>query len=249
MNSPKIINTDEYTYEGGEYLYYELPIYAGKGIHENAFNYISENYSKESKILILGAGSGAFDCRLVNGGYTRITSIDINFDNYLYKNNNITFIKANLNEDFSQVLEKKYDLIVAIEVIEHLYSSDAFLKSCKKLLSPQGGIIISTPNPRSYGSRWKFFLYGYHNGFVGIPALYHHINPIHIDIFKHLCFYNDLEVKELSSFNHEYKDSKLYKKILMGLFVMPLKLFDFMARTGLKNESGSILFMELSKFD
>jgi cyclopropane fatty-acyl-phospholipid synthase-like methyltransferase len=247
MNCPEENNLsdEEYSYEDGEYLYQGLPVYAGRGIHEYVFNHIHTKYSKESRILVLGAGSGAFDCRLVNGGYREITSIDINFDNYLHVNDAINFIPADLNEDFSLVVDGEYDLIIAIEVIEHLYSTDAFLNSCKKLLASEGGIVISTPNPKSYGSRWKFFLYGYHNGFAGIPALYHHINPIHTGIFMHHCHFNHLQVTEICSFDHEYSGSRWYKTWLKKIMVLPLKAFDYLLATKLKSESGSILYIEL----
>lgn len=49
-------------------------------------------------------------------------------------------------EEFVKTCNKKYDLIVATEVIEHLIDISKFLEQIKKILSPQGTILLTTPN-------------------------------------------------------------------------------------------------------
>lgn len=113
--------------------------------------------SKDSKILILGAGSGAFDCRLFDNGFKDITSVDINEENYKYKNDETVFVTANLNTNFADDISNQFDVFIAIEVIEHLFSTDNFLKNCYQLMHNESILLISTPNSRSYASRLKFF--------------------------------------------------------------------------------------------
>jgi SAM-dependent methyltransferase len=50
-------------------------------------------------------------------------------------------------------LNKKFDVIVAGDIIEHLSNQGLFLENMKKHLRPGGKLIISTPNIRS---RWIF---------------------------------------------------------------------------------------------
>jgi|GEM_PF-2376429 len=59
---------------------------------------------------------------------------------------NLSFKKQNALKLFE--LGKKFDLITAFEVIEHIppEQTDDFLKSLKSALSPNGRLIISTPN-------------------------------------------------------------------------------------------------------
>ena len=45
------------------------------------------------------------------------------------------------------VLDKKFDVIVAGDLIEHLENIDGFFESCKNHLNKDGKILISTPNP------------------------------------------------------------------------------------------------------
>ena len=60
--------------------------------------------------------------------------------------------KENWPED---LLNKKFDLIVASEVIEHIFDPLVFLKKIKSLSAPNGKIIITTPNVLFWKNRLK----------------------------------------------------------------------------------------------
>ena len=61
--------------------------------------------------------------------------------------NNCEFIK----EDFNSIeLDKKYDLIVAKDVIEHIQEDEEFLKKIESLLTEEGRVIITTQNSFSF---------------------------------------------------------------------------------------------------
>jgi len=51
--------------------------------------------------------------------------------------------------------ERRFKLITAIQVIEHVYNPYAFLEEIIKYLAPQGQVFLATPN---IGSFWHFFL-------------------------------------------------------------------------------------------
>jgi len=46
-----------------------------------------------------------------------------------------------------------FDLIIAGEIIEHIYDTDFFLKEIFRLLKPRGYLLLSTPNIASLGRR------------------------------------------------------------------------------------------------
>jgi len=58
-------------------------------------------------------------------------------------------IIANLNDKLYPIDKEKFDTIVAGEVIEHLNSPFNFLRECKRILKPDGRLIITTPNMTS----------------------------------------------------------------------------------------------------
>ncbi len=92
--------------------------------------FLNLSIDKNSEILILGGGQGAFEEKLLNEDYKNITSIDLNEDNYKLKDK-VKFVNWDLNKDFEWD-DKLYDVIVAIEIIEHLESSPHFLRECSK---------------------------------------------------------------------------------------------------------------------
>jgi 2-polyprenyl-3-methyl-5-hydroxy-6-metoxy-1,4-benzoquinol methylase len=52
-----------------------------------------------------------------------------------------------------------FDLVVAGEIIEHIYDTDFFLEEIRRVLKPGGHLMISTPNIASLGRR-IFLLFG-----------------------------------------------------------------------------------------
>lgn len=52
-----------------------------------------------------------------------------------------------------------FDYVFAGEIIEHLYDTDFFLEEIKRVLKPNGILIITTPNFLSFGRR-IYYLFG-----------------------------------------------------------------------------------------
>lgn len=57
-------------------------------------------------------------------------------------------------------LGRRFDTIVAGELIEHLDSPGTFLRNIRRHLQPDGHLVLSTPNPFSSGTLWKICRYG-----------------------------------------------------------------------------------------
>jgi SAM-dependent methyltransferase len=76
----------------------------------------------------------------------------------------------------------KYDLISAIETIEHLENPSQFLRECGALLEPGGLLIITSPNLSSPPARLKFLTHSALRSFDdhGDPT---HITPIFPELF------------------------------------------------------------------
>lgn len=92
------------------------------------------------------------------------------------------------DRNFAAVLgEHSYDLVTAIEVIEHLESPISFFRNVGRLLSPGGVAVISTSNVDSLPTRLKFLQTGRLRmmDYRGEPT---HISPV---------FFNLLETKFL----------------------------------------------------
>jgi 2-polyprenyl-3-methyl-5-hydroxy-6-metoxy-1,4-benzoquinol methylase len=119
---------------------------------ENALRYVSAG----ARALDLGAGSGALAERLQAAGF-RVTAADIT--NYFELTTE--FVKLDLNDPgFERALSSEFDLITAVEVVEHLENPTAFLRSICRLLKPNGVAILTTPNVENVPARLKFLLRG-----------------------------------------------------------------------------------------
>ena len=62
--------------------------------------------------------------------------------------------KADLNKPVN--IKKKFDVIIAGELIEHIENTGIFLENVNRHLKPDGIFFLTTPNPTSF----RFFIYG-----------------------------------------------------------------------------------------
>jgi len=64
-------------------------------------------------------------------------------------------VKADLNKPIP--LKGKFDTIIALEVVGHLYNVDGFLKECYRLLHNSGTLILSSRSVTYWKSRIRLF--------------------------------------------------------------------------------------------
>ena len=102
----------------------------------------SKKYSEKIKILEVGPGVGINIDILQKYGDVDILDIDTYFIN-LIKDNKRLDIK-NIYQDFSEIKEK-YDLVVFLDVLEHVEDYETFLLDIKSLLEKDGIAILSVP--------------------------------------------------------------------------------------------------------
>ena len=118
------------------------------------------NLNKKSRVLDLGTGSGNFELEFADK-VLEIHGVDYNdeaisFLDSKLKEYNIKNVKLTV-KDLKKINELndlgKFDLIIMIDVIEHLpiNESEKLIKSFSKFLKPQGQVFIVTPN---YHSLW-----------------------------------------------------------------------------------------------
>ncbi len=102
------------------------------------------------EILDIGCGGGLIAEPICNMG-AKITAIDASAVNIEIAK--IHCAKTNLKINYLQSTAEelanknnKFDVILALEVIEHVADIDLFIKSCSQLLKPNGLLFISTIN-------------------------------------------------------------------------------------------------------
>ena len=147
------------------------------GTHERVVETALRYTSSGARALELGAGSGALAERLQAAGFG-VTATDI--ENYFELETE--FLQLDLNDrNFDRALSSEFDLITAVEVIEHLENPTAFLRSIRRLLKPDGVAILTTPNVENVPARLKFLLRGEVRAMDKLAP--DHVTPIHLDLF------------------------------------------------------------------
>lgn len=143
-------STNNYHYSG-------IPIHAGVGLHECASELCLATLPKNSTILELGSGSGAFTKRLMDLGF-KVLSCDIDPIGFAAE---VKSMKVDLNKDFADLFsEYNVQAIVCLEIIEHLENPQHFLRQLNKISKSDTKIFISFPNIYLHSSIRNFLYCG-----------------------------------------------------------------------------------------
>ena len=135
-------------------------------------NRVVSKYKKTDKIyslnklkcLDIGCGGGLLSERisrlgaLVTGIDITKCSIDIAKNHALNSGLNINYINTDVSSFVKNYSSKKFDLIIASEVIEHLDNRSLFFEEISKLLKNKGILIITTINKTASSLLFAKFL-------------------------------------------------------------------------------------------
>lgn len=154
--------------------------------------------------------------RLIGLKTKNLYGIDLDFDISKFDNKD-NYFKVSA-EDFS--LNRKFEIIFAGDLIEHLSNPGMFLNSCKKHLEKNGKLIITTPN--------TFNLFNIAGKIMNTEPV---VN------YDHTCYYNSKTITQLlkkngwgvESVSYLYslgvKHKESIKKKILNLIYWTLSLF------------------------
>tara|TARA_B100001250_G_scaffold169750_1_gene146177 strand:+ start:6683 stop:7396 length:714 start_codon:yes stop_codon:yes gene_type:complete len=127
-----------------------------------ALSYKINKYSKVEKekmnILEIGPGTGTNILELQNFGKVDILEIDEYFIELISKNKQLRI--NNIFNSFKEI-NKTYDLVVILDVLEHVENTKIFLDDIYSILENNGVLIISVPAHESLFSEHDILLKHY----------------------------------------------------------------------------------------
>lgn len=121
---------------------------------ENYVKYFfTGNFVKDKVVLDIGCGTGYGTHFLIKAGAKKVIGIDnsyetIEYAQSHYRSNNLEFKQMDI--DSINLTAQSFDVIIALEVIEHLKNPNLLLNEIKKLLKSDGVAILSTPNQNEH---------------------------------------------------------------------------------------------------
>lgn len=142
-------------------------------------------------VLEFGAGTGSLIRLLRESGFDgSITGADI-LPRPELPGPAIPWIEGDLNEPLPAA-DASFDAIISTEVIEHLENPRAVFREFRRLLRPDGALLVTTPNQESLRSLLSLVVRGHHVDFLdgSYPA---HITALVRTDFARLCAENGFE--------------------------------------------------------
>jgi SAM-dependent methyltransferase len=207
--------------------YGDLPIFADYRVHDAAFDMISNRCGSEKslKVLDIAAGTGAFSQRISDS----FPSWDLEINDFEGQASGLNFKKKkiDLNDKFGEQFEEgSFDLVIALEIVEHIENPWNFLREIRRLLRKGGLLVLSTPNIDSKLDRLTYLLYGhsFYFGNRGFTNSGGHITPVPDWLFRKMA--------KSSGYSHVELNGSLDTSPHMSLGTV-LRLLLFMPFSGL----------------
>ncbi len=151
---------------GDEYVFKEAP----NTVHQHVLN---RGWPDEGRVLELGAGHGEVGRRLHRGGLD-VVAVDLEKPEREFP---FPYLAANLDEPFAEdvvdAMEGEADVVVALDVIEHLSRPERSLSEIRQAMKPGGTLVASTGNVAYVLVRLMLALGQFNYGTKGILDLTH----------------------------------------------------------------------------
>lgn len=140
---------------------------------KNKLNLINSLQSNKGRILDIGAGTGDFLSVAKNDGWHTVGVEPSEKAKAIAKSKGVSFV-----EQTSELENNSFDVISMWHVLEHVPDLDAQIKELKRLLKPNGTLIIAVPNFKSFDAKY----YGKFWAAYDVPIHFWHFSKIAIKL-------------------------------------------------------------------
>lgn len=169
------------------------------GTHQRFLKFFRQKEEPVSmKVLDMGAGHGAFSQKLYEMGY-QVYACDL-FPQ-LFQFSPVECAKVDITRPFPYP-DNFFDLIIAIEVSEHIIDHENFFSESGRILKSDGKLYITTPNILSLKSRMRFLFSGFLQAFKPLELKNYdglqHVASLTLDQYNYVAVKNSFQTAELN---------------------------------------------------
>ncbi|MBZ8182376.1 class I SAM-dependent methyltransferase [Oscillatoria salina] len=201
--------------------------YAYTNRFQHTLSFVQQVAPPGAKILDVAAAQGNFSLALAELGYivtwNDLRSELIDYVKLKWEKGTINFAPGNV---FTLDFPDSFDIILILEVIEHVAHPDDFLKKISTLVKPGGYIIMSTPNGEYIRNRLpKFSDCQDPSQFESIqfkPDSDGHIFLLHLDEVYSLAHQAGLTVQKIQLFNNPLTSGYMKMSSLLKILPRPV---------------------------
>lgn len=127
-------------------------------------------FKNKSKVLDVGCGIGVLGQLIKEKYNSDVFGIDLAESAIkIARKQGVVAKKSDINNRWPYK-DSTFDVVVCVQVLEHLYNPDFFFKEAKRVLKKNGVLIISTPNLAAWYNRVIFF-FGYQPFFSEVSTV------------------------------------------------------------------------------
>lgn len=196
-------------------------------LHSQIAHVVLQQVPTGAKVLDMGAGEGALSKRLQDGGLD-VRAVDVDVAGFQAEA--VPFEPLNFDDPLSVAAfvsrnDSAFDVVLGIEVIEHVENQWAYVRQLLRLLKPGGLIVITTPNVTSWLSRATFLFRGRFHQFADEDESYGHISPItpwELELILNRIGCEDVKIRSAGTLPPIYL-SGFNAATLLSLLFLPLR--------------------------
>lgn len=119
--------------------------------------FLSRRIGTGKKVLDIGCRDGALTAAYAKGNEVLGLDIDLDALNRAHATLGISTLHTDLNGEWGVPL-KTYDVVVAAEIVEHLYYPQLVIGKMVDVLKDEGMVLITVPNAYSLKNRFRYLL-------------------------------------------------------------------------------------------
>jgi 2-polyprenyl-3-methyl-5-hydroxy-6-metoxy-1,4-benzoquinol methylase len=214
---PKYYESEDYIShtDGKRTLFEKIYHLVKRNAIKGKVSLITSEQNQKGKLLDIGSGTGDFLVEAKNQGWS-ILGFEPNSDaKQLAANKGISF-----TEDIFALPENTFDAVTMWHVLEHVPNLSEYIANLKRIVKPDGTIIIAVPNYKSYDAK-------YYNRFWAAYDVPRHLWHFSKTSIKRLFSDVDMELKKVkpmwfdsfyvSLLSEKYKNGKM--SFVKGFFI------------------------------